>query len=125
MNSCRFRNAVLKNDWPKLWAEQVHCFEKFLKAGFAVHQDFFVCDDLRYFDREYEAFESSGRPVVYIGTTLAFQKPVSGQCPDCRQFARNPSNVTRNAGIRLIQCCGFEWFILCSGLQSSVMGVSS
>jgi hypothetical protein len=30
----------LKNDWPKLWTEQPHCFEEFLEVGFAVHQDF-------------------------------------------------------------------------------------
>ena len=55
----------LKHDWTKLLTEQVHCFKELSKLGSAVHQNLLMRDDLRHFDRENEAFGSSGCPVAH------------------------------------------------------------
>ena len=55
----------LKYDWTKLLTEQMHGLKEFLKVGFAVHEDFFMRDDLWYFDRENKPLRCSGSPVAH------------------------------------------------------------
>jgi hypothetical protein len=55
----------LKDNRTKLRAEDTHRIEELLQVSSAVSQNFFVRDDLRNFDGEYEFPRCSSAPIVY------------------------------------------------------------